>query len=220
VRIVAVTGLNREAKIVAGPGVTTVAGGGDNVRLRRELGTLASGAGGIISIGIAGALHPSLNVGDAVVASAVAGEGGPWQADPQWASRLAQALPQARLGLISGRDQIAADARAKGAIQRGDGSFAVDMESHVVAAVAAELGLPFAAVRFISDSAARGLPKAALLGMKPDGGMDLVAVLGSIAADPRQIPALIRTGMEAEAAFRALLRSRDRLGPTLGFADI
>jgi adenosylhomocysteine nucleosidase len=45
-------------------------------------------------------------------------------------------------------------------------------------------------------------------------------VLGSIAADPRQIPALIRTGMEAEAAFRALLRSRDRLGPTLGFADI
>ena len=46
------------------------------------------------------------------------------------------------------------------------------------------------------------LPPAALVGMKPDGGMDLPAVLRSLLANPGQLPALIRTGLEAERGFR------------------
>ncbi len=34
--------------------------------------------------------------------------------------------------------------------------------------------------------------------------MNIAAVLKSLAADPRQLPALIRTGREAEIAFRQL----------------
>jgi adenosylhomocysteine nucleosidase len=112
------------------------------------------------------------------------------------------------------------DAAAKAQLYRQSAALCVDMESHIAAEAAAAHGLAFAALRFISDDAARALPSAAQAGMKPDGGMDILAVLKSIAADPRQLPALIRTGMEAEAAFRALLRSGRRLGPTLGFADI
>ncbi len=50
--------------------------------------------------------------------------------------------------------------------------------------------------------------------------MDILAVLIALVADPRQLPALIRVGREAETAFRALGRGRDLLGPRLGRPDL
>ncbi|MBB5692305.1 phosphorylase family protein [Muricoccus pecuniae] len=201
------TGLLREARILAGPGVTVVAGGGDHARLEAALDRLAPGARGILSIGIAGALAPGLRPGDWVVA-----DNG---TDPGWATRLAALLPGARSGPILGMEAMVAEAAGKAALHRETGALAVDMESHVAARVARRHNLPFAAARAISDAADRSLPPAARVGMRPDGGMDLPAVLRDLARDPRQIPALIRTGWEAERGFRALLRGRDRLGPGL-----
>ena len=51
--------------------------------------------------------------------------------------------------------------------------------------------------------------------MRADGGVDLPAVLRSLMAAPWQLPALVRTGLEAEKAFRALLRGHRLLGPGL-----
>ena len=47
------------------------------------------------------------------------------------------------------------------------------MESHIAAAYAAEAGLPFAAVRVISDPAHRALPALARAAIKPNGQIDL-----------------------------------------------
>ncbi|MFC7736967.1 hopanoid-associated phosphorylase [Roseomonas sp. GCM10028921] len=201
------TGLLREARILAGPGVTVVAGGGDHARLEAALDRLAPGARGILSMGIAGALAPGLRPGDWVVA-----DNG---TDPGWVARLAALLPGARSGPILGVEAMVAEAAEKAALHRATGALAVDMESHVAARVARLHNLPFAAARAISDAADRTLPPAARVGMRPDGGMDLPAVLSALARDPRQIPALIRTGWEAERGFRALLRGCDRLGPGL-----
>ena len=55
--------------------------------------------------------------------------------------------------------------------------------------------------------------------MKSDGGVDLPAVLRSLLLAPWQLPALIRTGLEAETAFRALLRGHRLLGPGFGGPD-
>jgi len=212
--VLAVTGLNREAKIVAGPGVITLASGGDIDSLRRRIeAALTTDVAAIISIGIAGALEPSLQVGDAVIATEVV----PGKVNDAWADRLAAALPAARRGAIAGSSRMVVDAAGKAALHQQTAALCVDMESHIAAEVAAACGLPFAALRFISDGADRALPKAAQAGMKPDGGMDLPAVLRSLAGDPRQLPALIRTGREAEAAFKALAAARARLGPGLGF---
>ncbi|MDB5714901.1 MAG: phosphorylase, partial [Sphingomonadales bacterium] len=91
-------------------------------------------------------------------------------------------------------------------------ALAVDTESHIAARVAARHGLPFAALRVISDAADEALPPAALVGMRADGSMALGPVLASLAKSPLQLPALIRTGISAGRAFRSLKRCHDVLG--------
>jgi hopanoid-associated phosphorylase len=209
--VIAVTGLKREASILAGPSILTVAGGGDHGRLEAEIEAAAQGAAGIISIGLGGALAEGLAPGDWVVASQV----GAAETDPDWTRRLLAALPGARLGPIVGSDVMLTDAAAKAALHAATGALAVDMESHIACRVAARRGLPFAAARTISDGADRALPLAAQAGMSPDGAMDVAAVMRELARRPWELPALIRTGMEAEAAFGALLRGRQLLGGAL-----
>ena len=218
--ILAVTGLQRERRILVGPGVEVVVGGGDNARLESVLDRLASAAQGVISIGIAGALAPGLQPGRWVVPSAVRDGGVALPTDPDWTGVLVSRLPDAERGPLLGIDVLAATAEKKAELHRTTGTIAVDMESHVAARVARRHGLPFAAARVISDAVHRTLPPAARVGMRRDGSIDLPAVLRSLLAAPWQLPALIRTGLETERAFRALLRGHRRLGARLGGPDL
>ena len=120
---------------------------------------------------------------------------------------LVQHFPHAHRGTVFGADSIIASAAEKTALYAKTGAIAVDMESHIATRVAERHNLPFAILRTISDTADHALPPAALVGMKPDGGVALGAVLASLARDPRQLPALIRTGRDAGAAFGSLGRA-------------
>jgi adenosylhomocysteine nucleosidase len=220
VTILAVTGLRREARIIEGPGVTAVAGGGRAGALETALRSVATGAEAVISIGIGGALALGLWPGDWVVATRVIAGGVETSTDPAWTAQLATRLPGARMGSILGSDAMLTQAVEKQAAHQRWQALAVDMESHIALRVARSLGLPFAAVRVISDSADRDLPAAVKVGMKPDGGMALGAVLWALARDPVQLAALIRTGRDAQRAFRALADGRRLLGPGLGRADL
>jgi hypothetical protein len=119
-----------------------------------------------------------------------------------------------------GTDTILPDGAAKHRLHRATGAAAADMESHVVARVARDRGLPFAAVRVVSDSAERALPPAALVGMSRSGGIDIFAVLRSLFADLGQLPALLRTAWEAERAFRVLFSCRHVLDPAFVAVDL
>ena len=218
--ILAVTGLERERRMLAGPGVEAVAGGGDHVRLEAAIDQLASGMGGIISIGIAGGLEPGLRPGRWVVADAVGDAGDAAPTDAEWSERLVRRLPRAAKGLLLGVDALVATAEQKAALHRTTGAVAIDMESHIAARIARRHGLPFVSARVISDAGHRTLPPAARVGMRKDGGMDLSAVLKSLLAAPWQLPALIRTGLEAELGFQALLRGHRLLGPGLGGPNV
>lgn len=218
--ILVAAGLTREARTLQGSAVQVIAGGGDRARLELALEDAAGRAAAVISMGLCGALADRLQPGDWVVATRVVSAERQFQSDPDWTTSLAQRLPGARPGPILGSDVMIADASAKQITYAATGALAVDMELHVAAAVAARHGLPFAAARVVSDAADRSLPKAAQAGMASDGSMDIWAVLRALAADPRQLPALIRVGREAETAFRALGRGRDLLGPRLGRPDL
>jgi hopanoid-associated phosphorylase len=218
--ILAVTGLQREQRLLAGPGVEVVAGGGDQARLEAVLERLVPDMRGVISIGIAGALAPGLRPGKWVVATSVRDNGTELPTDPDWTDRLASRLPGAERGVLLGVGMVAATAAQKAELRRTSNAIALDMESHVAARVARHHRLPFVAARVISDAAHRTLPPAARVGMRGDGGVDLPAVLRSLLVAPWQLPALIRTGLEAETAFRALLRGHRLLGPGLGGPDV
>src|SRR5215469_18479715 len=87
-RFVAVTGLAFEARIVAGPGVTVVCGGGQ-IQLRRSLEiAIRKGCNGILSFGIAGGLAPHLKPGSCVVARNIVAENGRYASDSAWAQSL------------------------------------------------------------------------------------------------------------------------------------
>jgi hopanoid-associated phosphorylase len=216
VTVLAIVGLKREAAIVAGPQVVPVIAGNSGVLRQRILSVLNPRVRGIISIGIAGALSPQLEAGDCVIASTVVAKNARYDTDNGWTMQLRRALPDPRVAPIAGADGIAATVEDKAALYRETGADAVDMESHIAAAVAKENGLPFAALRVISDRADHTLPPAALAAMNPNGGIAFGRVLKSIAFRPAQIPALMRTSRESEKAFAALLRCRDVLGPGLG----
>jgi len=216
VTILVATGLRKEAAILGGPGVTVVAGGGDGARLERELEAAVADATMVLSCGLAGALAPGLKAGDLVLGERFPGE----SRGTDVVEMLREQLAGAHIGSIIGSDTIVASVAEKQALYAETNALAVDMESHIAAHVAARHGLPFAIVRAISDTADHTLPPAALVGMRPDGSMALGAVLASLARNPGQLPALIRTGSDAGRAFAALRRVRDVLGRLgVGLAD-
>jgi hopanoid-associated phosphorylase len=202
--ILAAVGMLREAKIVQGPDVRAVAGGGRSDLLLRRLEAAAQGCTGVLSVGLGGALDSQLAVGDVVIASEVVCDGLRWPTDEPWADRLGAALPHAYRAVVHGSDAMILTARDKARLHGQSGAALADMESHVAARFAAERGLPLAVVRVVSDAASTDLPRAVSAGMSADGSMNLLGVLGALAADPRQLPALIRTGRDAETAFSRL----------------
>jgi hopanoid-associated phosphorylase len=217
--VVAVTGLRFEGRIAAGPGVATIAGGGDADALAAALGrALTQGATAFLSFGIAGGLTRA-EAGSWLVAEAVVARASRWPVDAAWAAVLARSLPGALRGDIAGVDAIVSAPADKHALGAATGALAVDTESHVVAAFASAHGIPFAVFRAIADPAGRGLAPASCQGMRPDGTVDARAVLGSLLRQPGQLSLLLRNAADTRRALRALSRGRRLLGPGLGHPD-
>ena len=214
--VLAVVGLAKEARIAKRVGLKPIIGGCDSLLLVRRLNAAAPGATAVISFGLAGALAPLLQTGDVVIATHVVSGDDHYICDPSWSQNLRAKLPQARSVVIVGVNHVVAHMGTKKALFRTTGAHAVDMESHIAARFAHERGLPFVALRAICDDALRTLPPAALEPPTQGGRVRLFAVLKSLLSDPSQFPELIQTGREAGAAFRALLRCRNLLGPELG----
>lgn len=218
--ILAVTGLKREAEIAGGPGVVAVAGGGDGHSLAGKLDALHGDITGVISIGLAGALSPLLKVGEAVIADQVMTGTEHFRCDEHWRVSLAAKLMQAHQGPVAASDTILENSASKAAVYATTGALAVDMESAVAARFARARKLPFAVLRIISDDARHVLPPAALVAMKPDGGIALGRVLASLLRHPLQVPALIHTARTSNRAFRELLRCRGLCGIGLAGLDL
>jgi hopanoid-associated phosphorylase len=164
---------------------------------------LAEGATHLLSFGLAGALDPALSAGTLILPDRIVQAGGSEHcSDPVWHARLAELFHdrQPVIGRHLGADQAIADASGKSALLAATAARAVDMESHVLAAAAAEAGLPFAVIRVICDDAGTALPPAALAAIRPDGSTDLLAIALSVLRAPGQIPALRRLGRAAAQA--------------------
>jgi adenosylhomocysteine nucleosidase len=225
--ILIVTGLVQEARIAAGPGMTVICSSSDPQQLRALLTVFdPTTIRGVISFGVAGGLDPSLRSGDVVVATEVLA------GDTRWLAGLTLnedeianvALGRRRVvrGGLAGVEDVVVARDGKAALRSETGAAAVDMESHIAAAYAAEAGLPFAALRVISDPASRELPELARSAIKPNGDIDLRKVLRGLARNPMSLRALVSTGIDFNRALRSLRGCRSFLlgGEGLVAADL
>jgi adenosylhomocysteine nucleosidase len=143
--------------------------GADNAaRTARAL--VAAGVGALLSWGVAGALDPDLSSGTAVLPTEVLRQGRRFATSPLWRERLRSAL-QGHVRVVTGTlltsDAAVAAVALKASLFRDTRAVAVDMESAAVAAVAADHGLPFIALRVILDTARDSLPGSVLHDFAP-----------------------------------------------------
>ena len=204
--LLAVCGVRQELTRIASYADAVIMSGGDVARLSRLLAAVPAevATGGVISVGLCGALDPTLRVGDLVCATAVWDGATRFAADPGWTARLREATGARSVDLALGLDTVAATAEAKRDLFRVTTAAVVDMESHVAAAWAAARGAPFAVLRVVSDRADHALPSAAVAGMRADGGADVAAVLRGLARRPGELPGLIRLGRDVGRALKRL----------------
>jgi hypothetical protein len=118
-------------------------------------------------------------------------------------------------GVLLGVSAPICDPRDKRALHVSSGAIAVDMESHVVAAVGAAHGLPVAAMRVVTDPAERALPASAVAAMRRNGTTNIGAMIKAVLMRPREVPALFQTALDALAARATLVQGRRLLGPGL-----
>ena len=134
----------------------TIAGGVG--RTRAEAAT-ADGIGWlrprlIVSVGYCGGLDPALKVGDVVTAAAVL--------DPEGVRYEAAPLPvpgaERPAATVATVDRVLPAAADKAALFAATGAAVVDMEASGVAAACLEAGVPFGAVKVVTDAAGDDLP--------------------------------------------------------------
>lgn len=167
---------------------------------------LASGAGALVSFGLAGSLDPALPPGSVVLPQAVLADGVAIPADPAWRARLAHDLGRrftigsgsllASLGVLETPADKARAAAATGAI-------AADLESGAVADAAFRAGVPFVAIRVIADGIDDRLPPG-IADWVDDNGASRPAPVLRAALTPWAWPLLWTLGRRWGSARRTL----------------
>jgi adenosylhomocysteine nucleosidase len=212
--VLIVSGLKREAAILAGPGRTTLCGDASSLRAK-----LAEAAGLrpslVVSWGLCGGLDPHLRPGDLVLAKEVVADEGAIRTDEAVTSLLAQRLVGAGSRIVVERLAAAhapvLTAAAKAELRRATGAAGVDIESLIAGQYALEQRIPFAILRVVADPAGRDLPPLVLKAGRPDGGINVVAVIGELIRSPRQLAGLSAAARDSRTAFRVLNRCRSLL---------
>jgi hopanoid-associated phosphorylase len=211
--VVAVVGLQFEARIVAGPAVRAVVLGAEPTPL---VAMILPTDRGVISFGICGGLAPGLAPGACVIASYVSDGTRSWATDRAWTTSLARSIPNAIVGPILGVDAPILDVAVKSRLHKKHGALAVDMESHVAATAASAHGLPLVAVRAVADDATCALITVALAGRRADGSVNVAGVFAALRRQPGELAPLIRLATRTGSARATLVRLRRILGSELG----
>jgi adenosylhomocysteine nucleosidase len=181
----------------AGAGVEVLTSGiGAAAARRRGEQAIARGATAIVSAGFCGALAPDLKVGDLVVAERVIDAATGREFTPD--ATLLKRAP-GRRGILVTTPRIVRTPRDRALLS----GLACDMESAVLAEVARAAGVPFLALRAVTDEARHTLPDFDRLTDKAGAltpGFGLLHFL----TRPADIPRLLRLGPASRKAGRSL----------------
>ena len=170
----------------------------------------------VISIGFSGALTRQLQVGDLVLASELMGLTGPggdgiepttYQADQGLLRTATEVLQTAQLHMVAGptvtAPRIITTPAAKKEMSGQTGAVAVDMESYWVARAVANRGIPFLAIRAISDTQEESLSFLHEI-LDEEGNPGARRLAAHLVRKPGSLIALARLARNAARARRAL----------------
>ncbi|MGD0751848.1 MAG: hypothetical protein ABSA23_10620 [Anaerolineales bacterium] len=184
----------------------------------------------LVSVGIAGAVNPDLEIGDVVASSDTClidkeGVRGPFQP----LARLSQAAWQAaKMALQPGGASLypgtALTTHGTKFIQQQaaqPSNPVLEMETAGIAGVAAQQGLPLLSLRAISDGPRAPIPFSLEKMMDEHDNLRTGAIIKSILGHPRMLPQLVRMGrntrMAADNAALALFAALSQPGPIITF---
>jgi hypothetical protein len=204
-------GANAAAVIQSGPGPERAA--------HAATAALASGASGLVSFGLAGALREQLEAGVVLLPRRVrTAAGASFGADPEAHALLAAALHAA--GIRPNLDDLlsvpaALTTAAEKLDAAADGAVGVDMESAAIAGVAARAGARFVALRVVVDTARDELPREVERWIDERGERRLGAAF-SAALRPARWPSLVTLARRYRVARRTLGRLAPLVTDALG----
>jgi adenosylhomocysteine nucleosidase len=167
-----------------------------------------------ISAGFAGALMPTVALGEVIVATNIV----PWKFDRVWSQagaaisceQTVQRAVQAsaseigatvRSGPVASVPLVVCRAAEKGTLSRLTGAIALDMESAAIGRVAQSFSVPFGVVRTISDLSDEDLPLDFNAFLKPWGWL---RELGALIMTPSSVRGLIRLRRQSRLAAERL----------------
>lgn len=174
---------------------------------------LEEGATGLVSWGFAGGLLPLTPAGALLLPEKViAGDGSEYTAHPPWRERLMEELKDSRPhgGALAQSTAVQASGKEKEAFRRRTGAVAVDLESASIALAAREAGIPFIALRVVSDPAEMSIPPWLVKVVDEFGRIRLFRFLRALSGHPGDLPGLIRLGRNVGAAREALATAARR----------
>lgn len=176
---------------------------------------VAAGAETLVSWGLAGGLVAGAAPGDVVIPARIVSSEGIWLTDARWLAALHALLAAdftLHAGALASVDRVLESPASKDRIARDTGAVAADMESAGIAAVAAESGIPFAAVRVVADGHADALPAGIEHWVDAGGGQRLAPLLRVVFA-PTQWSDLCLLASRYRIASRTLRNVAGVLGP-------
>ncbi|HYS10580.1 MAG TPA: hypothetical protein VEP66_17705 [Myxococcales bacterium] len=167
----------------------------------------------VVSCGFCGGIDQVLSPGDLILATAVRDESGQVVETPEsLRTAAARGLQGMRFfeGDLACTSSVAATPAEKRALAR-PGTLAVDMESFTVARAAADVGIPWLALRAVIDPLESSLPAFT----RETHGSHLGPALRYAASGPRAIIDLIRLSRDARRAASSLEAGLQRLGAAI-----
>jgi adenosylhomocysteine nucleosidase len=158
----------------------------------------------VLIVGFAGGLASGMGPGSLVAATTVIdlASGLDYEPDPLLLA-LAQATETVvplRSGALVTADRVVTRAAEKQELARSTGAIAVDMETAAAAAAATEYGVPWLALRVITDGVDDDLPLDFNSMANPDGSVNRSRIVAHTLLHPWKVPALMRLGARSSLA--------------------
>jgi adenosylhomocysteine nucleosidase len=169
---------------------------------------IENGAAALMSWGFACGLQPGIDAGEIVIPTLViAADGAIHVTDRPWRERLCSRI-SAHLSVCSGTlaesSVMMPDSSSKELLGRATGAVASDMESASICAAACNAGVPFLAIRAVTDTLGIRVPGSAGNCIDRQGRIRLLRLFSGLLRRPADLPDIIRLGRSFQAARKSL----------------